>query len=41
MKRYKTDDDLELNRNRLIEKYKQRPNWYRWTKTEKPKYMEE
>ena len=35
-----TDDDLELNRNRLIEKYQQRPNWYRWTKTEKPKYME-
>ena len=36
-----TEDDLELNRNRLIEKYRIRPNWYRWTKRKKPKYMED
>ena len=36
-----TNDDIELNRARLIEKYRMRPNWYRWTKRKKPKYMED
>ena len=36
-----TEDDVALSRNRLIEKYRMRPNWYRWTKREKPKYMED
>ena len=35
-----TRKDLTLNRNRLIEKYCMKSNWYRWTKREKPKYME-
>ena len=33
-------EDIKLNIARLIEKYKNKPNWYRWTKREKPKYME-
>ena len=31
---------IELNRNRLIEKYRMKPDWYRWTKREKPSYYE-
>lgn len=32
--------DVKLNIDRLVEKYKMKPNFYRWTKREKPKYME-
>ena len=34
------ENDIKMNRNRLVEKYRMKPNWYRWTKREKPKYME-
>ena len=34
-------DDLEVNRDRLLHKYKLRPAWYRWTKREKPAYYRE
>lgn len=36
-----TQKDLEVNRQRLVEKYKMKPQWYRWTKRNKPNYMEE
>lgn len=32
-------NDLQLNKNRLIEKYNKKPNFYRWTKREKPNYL--
>jgi len=32
--------DLILSRNRLIEKFKQKPSFYRWTNRERPAYME-
>lgn len=35
-----TLDDIILNRQRLIEKYKMKPNYYRWTNREKPKYFQ-
>lgn len=35
-----TSDDIILNRQRLIEKYKMKPNYYRWTNREKPKYFQ-
>ena len=31
--------DLTINYTRLIEKYKQKPNFYKWTKREKPFYL--
>lgn len=34
-------NDLEVNRDRLLHKYKIRPTWYRWTKREKPAYYRE
>ena len=37
---FPTKDDIKLNRNRLIEKYRLKPNWYHWTKRQKPSYME-
>ena len=36
-----TRRDVELSRNRIVEKLKLKPNWYRWTNREIPKYMEE
>ena len=36
-----TNEDLQTNSQRLIEKYKMKPDWYRWTKREKPNYMED
>ena len=33
-----TEQDIELSRNRIIEKIKMKPNWYRWTKRERPSY---
>lgn len=31
-------EDVELSKSRLNEKYKMKPNWYRWTKRKKPDY---
>lgn len=33
-----TSDDLNINKQRLIEKYQQKPNFYKWTNRDKPKY---
>lgn len=35
-----TEGDIALSRNRLIEKYHLRPDWYRWTGRCKPVYYE-
>lgn len=32
------EKDIELNKNRLIEKYKLKPNFYKWTNRKKPRY---
>lgn len=32
-------DDIELNRQRIREKYQMKPNWYRWTKRTKPEWL--
>lgn len=34
-----TDMDIELNRERLIEKYKMKPNFYKWTNRTKPEWL--
>lgn len=34
-----TDEDVELNRQRIREKYNMKPNWYRWTKRTKPYWL--
>lgn len=31
--------DIELNRQRIREKYQMKPNWYRWTKRTKPEWL--
>lgn len=31
--------DVKLSRDRLVEKIKQKPNWYKWTNREKPYYL--
>ena len=33
--------DLQISKNRLIEKYNKKPNFYRWTKRNKPDYLKE
>ena len=33
-----TKEDVALNKARLIEKYKLKPDWYKWTKRNKPEY---
>lgn len=33
-----TNEDLNINRQRLIEKYQQKPDFYKWTNRDKPKY---
>lgn len=35
------EDDVNINRQRLIERYKANPKAHRWTKRKKPKYLEE
>lgn len=35
---YPSKDDIDLSRNRLIEKYNLKPNYYKWTKRNKPSY---
>lgn len=32
-------EDITLNRNRLIEKYKMKPEFYKWTNREKPNWL--
>lgn len=32
-------EDIELNRQRIREKYQTKPNWYRWTKRTKPEWL--
>lgn len=32
-------EDIKLNRQRLIEKYSQKPEFYRWTNRKKPTYL--
>lgn len=34
-----TADDIETNRQRLREKYRLKPNWYRWTNRTKPNWL--
>lgn len=37
---YKPDlKDLAINKERLIEKYNKKPNFYRWTNRQKPIYL--
>lgn len=36
-----TKEDIELSRNRIIEKIDKKPQWYRWTKREKPTYVKD
>ena len=31
--------DIELNRERIKERYLMKPDWYRWTKRVKPDYL--
>lgn len=31
--------DIQLNRQRLIEKYRMKPNWYKWTGRVKPAWL--
>lgn len=33
------EEDIEISRNRIIEKLKQKPDWYKWTNREKPEYI--
>ena len=33
-------EDILASRNRIIEKYLLKPDWYRWTKRDKPYYLE-
>ena len=38
---YIPDDlDILVSRNRIIEKYLLKPDWYRWTKRDTPHYLE-
>ncbi len=34
-----TNEDIELNRKRIKEKYNMKPEWYRWTKRNKPEWL--
>lgn len=36
---YPSNDDICLSRNRIIDKIKHKPTWYRWTKRLKPDYV--
>lgn len=33
-----TPEDIELNKQRLLEKYLEKPGYYKWTKRKKPEY---
>lgn len=34
-----TNLDIVINRLRIVEKYKMKPNWYRWTNRNKPEWL--
>ncbi len=34
-----TDKDIEINRERIRQRYLKRPDWYRWTKRDKPTWL--
>lgn len=34
-----TNSDIQLSRNRIIEKFNLKPNWYKWTKRQPPTYL--
>lgn len=34
-----TEDDIKLSRDRIIEKYKLKPDFYKWTNREKPNWL--
>lgn len=36
---FPSKEDIEISKRRLIEKYKLKPKWYKWTNREKPKYF--
>lgn len=39
---YKPNEkDIELSRSRIIEKIKQKPDWYRWTNRPRPDYVKD
>ena len=39
-KTYTSDEnDIEINKQRLIEKYRLKPTWYRWTKRDRPEWL--
>lgn len=33
------ENDIETNKQRLIEKYRLKPMWYKWTKRDKPEWL--
>lgn len=34
-----SENDIKLNRARIVEKYRMKPNWYRWTNRKKPRWL--
>lgn len=34
-----TEEDIEISRNRIIEKIEKKQDWYRWTNRKKPYYI--
>ena len=34
-----TESDISISKNRLIEKYNKKPQFYRWTKRNRPNYL--
>ena len=34
-----TKEDIEVSRNRIIEKLNMKPSWYKWTNRDKPNYI--
>ena len=34
-----TNLDIVINRSRIVEKYRLKPNWYRWTNRKKPEWL--
>ncbi len=33
------DDEINVSRNRIIERLKKKPEWYKWTKRKRPEYL--
>ncbi len=34
-----SEEEIALSRDRILEKLKQKPNWYKWTKRQCPNYL--